>query len=136
MPDISDNVDRFTPHPTYALAFMLPDRARVDRLLAVVGEDVAEDVVELLHGAEGLRILDQRGQRHGRSAWLHRLLQQWTYYEQILIRFNERLTRGDFLVIIPCPPEQRHRFASAAAAHGAHDVYYFGFNTVETITHV
>ncbi|GIF23291.1 hypothetical protein BJ973_000352 [Actinoplanes tereljensis] len=128
---IHDNVDAFTVHPVYALVAALPDRETVD---AVLGAIDSGETVELLHGPVGLKILDQRGSGHGLSARLHRLLQNWTYYEQILGSFAEALRAGDFLLLVPCPPEDRHRIGRLLATGGGHAAYYFGYNTVESIT--
>jgi hypothetical protein len=132
MPAVDDNVDQFQVHPTYALAAMLPDRERVDRVIEALS-GASDEVVQILHGAEGLRILDQRGTKHGRLAWFHRLLQEWTYYEEILGLYSEGLTRGEFLTVIPCDPDDRHQVAVAAAANGGRSLYYFGFGTVESL---
>ena len=134
MPTVADNSDHFVVHPTYALSALLPDRDHVDRLLAELPADLEPGrVVQVLHGEEGLRILDQRGSAHGRVAWFHRFLQNWTYYEQILDLYSEGMGNGESLTVIPCGPAERGLIASAAAAHGAHTVYYFGFNTVESV---
>ena len=136
MATVDDNVDQFRIHPTYALAALLPDRDHLDRMLAdLPTADTADTdaVVQVMHGAEGLRILDQRGTAHGRLAWFHRLLQNWTYYEQILGLYTEGLTGGEFLAVIPCAPDDRRRTAATVAAHGGRSLYYFGFNTVESV---
>ena len=121
MATVDDNVDQFQIHPTYALAALLPDRDHLDRMLAdlpTADTDTDTDnagagaVVQVMHGAEGLRILDQRGTGHGRLAWFHRLLQNWTYYEQILGLYTEGLTGGEFLAVIPCAPDDRRRTAA------------------------
>ena len=135
MASVEDNVDAFLVHPTYALAVLMPGQEQTDQLIESLGECLEEgDVVEVLHGPEGLGILDPRGSRHGLSAWFHRLLQNWTYYEQILGLYGERLSKGDFLLVIPCRPERRGEVAARVVARGAHSVYYFGFGTVESIT--
>jgi hypothetical protein len=133
MPAVEDNIDHFLAHPTYALAALMPDREHVDRLLGSLPTPPgATPPVQVLHGEEGLRILDQRGNAHGRLAWFHRLLQNWTYYEQILGLYSEGLGRGEYLVVIPCAPEERHTTAQAVTAGGGHSLYYFGFETVES----
>jgi hypothetical protein len=134
MPAIDDNGDTFVVHPTYAMAALLPDRQHVDRLIDALsaGIDVGT-VVEVMHGEDGLRILDQRGARHGQLAWLHRLVQSWTYYEEILGLYNEGLSSGQFLTVVPCGPDDRHRVATATAAQGGRLLYYFGFESVESL---
>jgi len=134
MTTLNDNVDRFMVHPTYAMAALLPDREHVDRLIkALSGGIDAGTVIEVLHGQAGLRILDRRGTGHGLSAWFRRLLQNWTYYEQILGLYSEGLIGGDFLAVVPCGPGERREIAAAAISHGGHSLYYFGFDTVESI---
>jgi len=134
MTTLEDNVDRFLVHPTYALAALLPDREHVDWMIEALSSGVESGVlVQVMHGQDGLRILDQRGTGHGLSGWFHRLLQNWTYYEQILGLYNEGLTGGEFLAVIPCGPDERRRIASAALSYGGHTLYYFGFDTVESV---
>src|SRR3982751_556374 len=128
MTTLDDNVDRFLLHPTYALAALLPDREHVDRLMKTVSGGVdAGALMEVLHGQAGLRILDRRGRGHGLAAWFRRLLQNWTYYEQILGLYSEGLVSGDFLTVIPCGPAERSEIAAAARSHGGHRLYYFGY---------
>ena len=132
---VEDNVDVFQVHPTYAVAALMPDRDAVDKVidtLDAAGDD--QGAVEVMHGAEGLRILDQRGRQHGAKAWLHRLVQSWTYYEQILGLYSEGLSRGEFLVVVPSSPQTRQRIGQFLVAQRGHGVYYFGFGTVESLT--
>ncbi|WP_127504628.1 hypothetical protein [Actinoplanes solisilvae] len=134
MPTIDDNIDRFEVHPTYALTALLPDRERVDGLTAALAVDLDDDeVVEVIHGDEGLRILDQRGVRHGFSARLTRLMQDWTYYREILEVYTEGLTDGEFLAVIPCAPDQRLEVALTVESFGGRLIYYYGYGTVESI---
>jgi hypothetical protein len=135
MANVKDNVDAFQVHPTYALAVMLPDREHTDRMIESLRAYLEDgDVIQVLHGQEGLGILDRRGSRHGLPAWFHRLLQNWTYYEQILGLYGERLSKGEFLVVIPCGLDRRQEVAALAVAQGARGAYYFGFETVESVT--
>ena len=134
MTTVDDNVDRVLVHPTYATAALLPDREHVDRLIRTVSGGIdAGTVVEVLHGQAGLRILDRRGTGHGLSAWFRRLLQNWTYYEQILSLYSEGLAHGAFLAVIPCGPGERREIGAAATSNGGRNLYYFGFGTVESI---
>jgi hypothetical protein len=130
---VEDNIDRFQVHPTYALAALFPDREHVDRMIETVASELDDEVVEVIHGEEGLRILDERGVNHGLSARLHRLLQNWTYYRDIFAFYSERLADGEFLMIIPCDPERRSSLARAARSLSGHRIYYFGYGTVESI---
>ncbi|GAA0526830.1 hypothetical protein GCM10010172_04230 [Paractinoplanes ferrugineus] len=134
MPVVADNIDQFVIHPTYALAGLLPDQEHADRVLEALSTALDADVeVQLLHGEEGLRILDQGGSGHGRTAWFHRLLQNWTYYEQILGIYSEGLRRGELLTVIPCALDVRRQVAATMVPHGAHRLYYFGYDTVESM---
>ena len=133
MANVDDNVDHFEVHPTYALTVLFPDREHVDLLVEALAAELDDEVVEVIHGEEGLRILDQRGVRHGLSARLHRLLQNWTYYKEILAVYSESLADGEFLTVIPCPPGRRLDIAAAAEALGGRRIYYYGYGTVESI---
>ena len=134
MPTIDDNIDRFEAHPTYALTALLPDRERVDALTAALAAELDDDeVVEVIHGDEGLRILDQRGVRHGLSARMRRLLQNWTYYKDILEVYSEGLSDGEFLTVIPCSPARRLEIALTVESFGGRRIYYYGYGTVESI---
>jgi hypothetical protein len=135
MPPVEENADKFEVHPTYAVAGVLPDRTAVDEAVRTLDADgFDEDVIEVLDGEEGQRILDQRGTRHGVQGRLHRLLQNWTYYEQILGLYNDDLAKGEFIVVVPAGPDDRYRVARTLIAHGGHGMYFFGFNTVESLT--
>jgi hypothetical protein len=131
MSSFVENVDEFRTHPVYALSALMPDRDCAEKAVEL---SEADDEPQVLHGDEGLRILDQRGDAHGLAARWHRLLQQWTYYEEILELYVEGIRRGEYLVVLSSPPERRHELARAVHKHGAHAIYYFGFNTLEEIT--
>jgi hypothetical protein len=128
---IQDNLDEFIVHPIYTVAGVLPDRAAVDQVVPAVE---TADVVQILHGEEGLRILDRRGEGHGLFARIHRLLQEWTFYETILASYTESLAHGEFLILIPAEPEHREAIGRLIADHGGHAVYWFGMDTVESMT--
>nr|WP_296071479.1 hypothetical protein [uncultured Actinoplanes sp.] len=129
------NLDVFRTHPVFAVAALLPDEDYARKAATTLGDEgPGGEGPQLLHGEEGLRILDQRGSWHGTKAWWHRLLEEWTYYEQIMSLYAEGLRHGECLILLPVAHERRVETGRVLAAHGGHAIYYFGRDTVEQIT--
>jgi catechol 2,3-dioxygenase-like lactoylglutathione lyase family enzyme len=129
-----DNTSGFETHPVDALAALLPDHAQAGHALhslTAAGIDITD--VELLHGPEGIAILDERGTRHGRKAHLVRLLQKWTYYEQILLLYTIGMREGGTVMIVPSTEERSRTLAALLLRHDARSINYFGFERVEEL---
>jgi catechol 2,3-dioxygenase-like lactoylglutathione lyase family enzyme len=125
----------FEQHPVDALAALLPDGVQAAHALEDLknaGIDVAE--IELLDGPEGVAVLDQAGTRHGRKAHFVRLLQKWTYYEQILLLYSSGLRHGNTVLVVPCTEERSKPVAALLLRHGARSIHYFGFERVEDLS--
>jgi catechol 2,3-dioxygenase-like lactoylglutathione lyase family enzyme len=125
----------FEGHPVDAVAALLPDHLQAGLAveeLRQAGIDLAE--VELLQGPEGIAILDERGSRHGRRAHLVRLLQKWTYYEQILLLYAAGMRHGGTVIVVPSSEEGSKSLAALLLRHGAHSIHYFGFERVEDLS--
>ena len=74
------NVDQFRQRPSQEIAALLPDRDAVDSVLDEFhAGDVDISAVQILHGAEGARILDPTGVEHGLRARVVRFLQNLGY---------------------------------------------------------
>jgi catechol 2,3-dioxygenase-like lactoylglutathione lyase family enzyme len=130
-----DNMSGFDVHPVDAVAALLPDHARAGTALeelTAAGVDITD--VELLHGPEGIAILDERGTHHGRKAHLVRLLQKWTYYEQILLLYTIGMREGGTVVVVPSTEERSRTLAALLLRHGARSINYFGFERVEQLS--
>ena len=135
MADPFDNTGVFKLHPTSVLMALIPDRGRADHVIgALRAGGVQLDKVKVLHGEDGLRILDRRGDYHGVWARLQRLRQKLTYYDGILGLYAEGLTAGEFLIYVPTAPEGRREISQMLAGGRAHGVYYFGSGTVESLS--
>jgi catechol 2,3-dioxygenase-like lactoylglutathione lyase family enzyme len=125
----------FERHPVDALAALLPNAAQAARALEdlrAAGIGVAE--VELMNGPEGIAVLDRNGVRHGRKAHLVRLLQKWTYYEQILLLYASGMRQGGTVMVVPCTEERSKPLAALLLRHGARSIHYFGFERVEDLS--
>lgn len=125
----------FEQHPVDALAALLPNAAQAALALEdlkAAGIDIAE--IELLDGPEGVDILDQAGVRHGRKAHLVRLLQKWTYYEQILLLYASGMRHGGSVIVVPCTEEVSKPLATLLLRRGARSIHYFGFERVEDLS--
>jgi catechol 2,3-dioxygenase-like lactoylglutathione lyase family enzyme len=125
----------FEQHPVDALAALLPDGARAAHALddlKAAGIGIAE--VELMDGPEGIAVLDRNGVRHGRKAHLVRLLQKWTYYEQILLLYASGMRHGGTVMVVPCTEERSKPVAALLLRHGARSIHYFGFERVEDLS--
>jgi hypothetical protein len=135
MPSPRENATEFRAHPVDAVAALLPDKAHAEHAvdaLRAAGVDVAE--VEVLHGPEGIAILDQNGTGHGRRAHLVRLLQKWTYYEQTLSLYTTGMRHGGTLVVVPATEDRGADLAALLVPHGARAVHYFGLDRVEELS--
>lgn len=125
----------FDAHPVDAIAALLPDPAQAERVLEelrLAGVDLAE--IELLSGPEGVAVVDERGSRHGLKAHLVRLLQKWTYYEQILLLYTAGMRHGGTVIVVPCAEERAKPLAEMLLRHGARSIHYFGFERVEDLS--
>ncbi|MFI6078516.1 VOC family protein [Actinoplanes sp. NPDC051343] len=130
-----DNPSMFESHPVDAVAALLPDHDRAEAALEEMrkaGIDLAD--VELLHGPGGIATLDERGTGHGLRAHLVRLLQKWTYYEQILLLYTAGMRHGGAVIVAPCTEERSKTLAALLLRHGARSIHYFGFERVEDLS--
>lgn len=130
-----DNVDEFIDRPVNAIAALLPDRQNVDDVLEALradGTDVSEVLV--LHGPEGVHILDADGTEHGWRARFIRFFQNWGYDDAVLNLHHEGLRKGEWAVVIPSSYEERIAIARMLHRHRGHAIHYFGLNTAESLS--
>jgi hypothetical protein len=96
------NEDRFYRYPTRRVVAVVDETAQLDAALHALeagGVDVSG--VNVLSGAEGLRLLDRKGVGHGLRSRLVRLLQRGAY-EMDALRDHERaLKDGHHLIYVP-----------------------------------
>jgi nucleotide-binding universal stress UspA family protein len=131
----SDNVDRFLDRPVNAVAGLVPGRQRADEVLDALRADAADpsDVV-VLHGQEGVRILDTNGTEHGWHAKLVRFFQKWGYDDAVLNLYDEGLRKGESVFVIPSTPEDKIALARLLQRHQGHAIHYFGLRTAESLS--
>ena len=90
------NVDRFEHRPDGAVTALLTDGAAVKLALdALRGLGVELSMVDILYGAEGVRIFDRTGREHGVKTRVVRWFQSLGYDENILAVYDEALRNGE-----------------------------------------
>jgi hypothetical protein len=88
--------------------------------------------VEVIHGREGIVLLDPRGKRHGVLGRLLRLAQRTAAEGNALDLHQQALTDGKHVLYVPAKGEkEKGRVATALTAAGGHHLAYFGRWTVE-----
>jgi hypothetical protein len=129
------NVDEFRHRPVNELAALLPDKRAVDAAIKdLQTANVDISAVRVLHGEEGVDILDPTGAKHGFATRAIRWLQTRGYDRNILDVYEEGLEKGEALITLPCAPADSRPLARLIVRHGAHGVIYFGPGTAETLT--
>jgi nucleotide-binding universal stress UspA family protein len=131
----SDNVDRFLDRPANAVSGLVPDRERADEVLdALRSSGTDPNDVVVLHGREGVHILDRNGTEHGWHAKLVRFFQNWGYDDGVLNLYDEGLRKGESVFVIPSTPEDKVGLARLLQRHQGHAIHYFGLRTAESLS--
>lgn len=130
-----ENVDNFMDRPVNAVIGMVPDREGVEEILDALraaGADVSD--IAVLHGPEGVRILDTDGTEHGGRARFVRFFQNWGYDDAVLNLYDEGLRKGESAMMIPSTREDKAEFARLLLQHQGHAIHYFGVHTAESLS--
>jgi nucleotide-binding universal stress UspA family protein len=129
-----DNVDQFVDRPVNAVSGLVPGGQVDDALdaLRAGGADISGVVV--LHGPEGVRILDSDGREHGGRARFVRFFQNWGYDDAVLNLYDEGLRKGEAAVMIPSAPEEKGPLARLLRQHQGHAIHYFGADSAESLS--
>jgi hypothetical protein len=128
-----ENVKIFDLRPVEAVGGLVPGGLHcVPIMAALPGLDIETDTVGILHGADGLRILDP--EPHGIGQRVVRFFESWGYQAEIIKLYDEGLRKGESLVVLPASYPQRVAIGRLMAANGGHAVYYFGVGHVESLT--
>ena len=130
-----DNVDRFLDRPVNAVSALVPGRQRVDEVLEDLrsrGTDVSG--VVLLHGPQGVHILDTDGKEHGWRARFVRFFQNWGYDDAVLNLYDEGLRNGESVLVVPSTQDDRMHLAELLHRRGGHAIHYFGIRNAESLS--
>ncbi|GAA0502104.1 hypothetical protein Ade02nite_37810 [Paractinoplanes deccanensis] len=130
-----ENVDEFIDRPVDAVSGLVPDRERLAGLLddlRAAGVDVARVVV--LHGPEGVRILDSDGSRHGLHSRFVRFFQNWGYDDAVLNLYDEGLRNGEAALMIPASPADKDAIARLVHRRQGHAIHYFGAGNAQSLS--
>ena len=128
-----ENVKIFGLRPVGAVAGLVPGgRHCVPIMAALPGLGVEAEMVGILHGADGLRILDP--EPHGIGQRVLRFFESWGYQAEIIKLYDEGLRKGESLVVVPTGFAGRIEVARLMVANGGHALYYFGVGHVESLT--
>ena len=131
----SDNVDRFLDRPVNAVSGLVPGRQQADEVLDALRTDGADpSEVVVLHGPEGVRILDTNGTEHGWHAKLVRFFQNWGYDDAVLNLYDEGLRKGETVVVIPSTQQDKVALARLLQRHQGHAIHYFGLRAAESLS--
>lgn len=95
--------------------------------------DFGEDDVTLLCCDEGRERLDVTGARRGPVGRVLRVLQRIGPEHEYLTRYATALDDGELLIAVRSGQDRKRSAADILAAHGAHDLSFYGFRTVETL---
>ena len=129
---MSDQPHRNEPmsyrYPMQRLVAVLDDDAAVEGALQELGRTGIDlSTVHVLSGREGAALLDRRGEGHGLTARLLRLL-QWTSAENDMLDVHDQALRdGGHVLYVPVRGEDRkEQVAEGLRAAGGHHLVYFG----------
>jgi hypothetical protein len=128
-----ENVKIFDLRPVEAVAGLIPSGMHcVPIMQALPGLGIETDIVGILHGADGLRILEP--EPHGIRQRVLMFFESWGYQAEIIKLYDEGLRKGESLVVVPASYPDRVGIAQLMAANGGHAVFYFGIGHVESLT--
>ena len=95
-----ENVKIFGLRPVEAIAGLVPGgRHCIPIMAALPGLGIETDIVGVLHGADGLRILDP--DPHGIGQRVLKFFQSWGYHAEIIKLYDEGLRKGESLIVVP-----------------------------------
>jgi len=122
------NRDDFVLFRTDAVAAILPDRSHLDKCVAELREiGVALDEVSVLHGEDGVRVLDMEGTEHGNWARLVRSFQKLGTAAGERENYHYALKRGCGLIFVPARNnEEADAAGRVLAAAGGRRILHFG----------
>ena len=133
MTEPQENVKIFGLRPVDAVAGLVPGgRHCMPIMAALPGLGIEIDMVGVLHGADGLRILDP--EPHGIGQRVRKFFESWGYQYEIIKLYDEGLRKGESMVVVPTSYPGRIEVSNLMAGNGGHAVFYFGVGHVESLT--
>jgi hypothetical protein len=133
MTEPRENVRIFGLRPVEAVSGLVPGgRHCVPIMEALPGLGVDTEVVGILHGADGLRILDP--EPHGIGHRALKFFESWGYQAEIIKLYDEGLRKGESMIVVPASYADRLAVSRLMAGNGGHAVFYFGVGHVESLT--
>ena len=130
------NEKRFYRYPMHRVAAIIADESRLDVALSSlkrVGVDLKN--VNVLSGADGARLLDRTGRRHGLGARFLRFLQRGAYEMETLKVHQRALEDGHHVIYVPAAKlSDANRIAAALRAATGYELLYFRRFSVEPLT--
>jgi len=128
-----ENVKIFALRPVEAVSGLVPGGRHCAPIMAALpGLGIETDLVGILHGADGLRILDP--EPHGIGQRILKFFESWGYHTEIIKLYDEGLRKGESMVVVPASYPDRVAVSRLMAENGGHAVYYFGVGHVESLT--
>ena len=133
MTEPQENVKIFGLRPEEAVAGLVPGgRHCVPIMAALPGLGIETGLVGILHGADGLRLLDP--EPHGFGHRVVKFFEGWGYQAEIIKLYDEGLRKGESMIVVPASYPDRVGVSHLMAGNGGHAVYYFGIGHVESLT--
>lgn len=128
-----ENVKIFGLRPEEAVAGLVPGGRHCAPIMETLPKlGIETDIVGILHGADGVRILDP--EPHGIGHRVLRFFESWGYQDEIIKLYDEGLRKGESMVVVPTSYPGRIDVSHLMAGNGGHAVYYFGIGHVESLT--
>jgi hypothetical protein len=128
-----ENIKIFDLRPVEAVAGLVPAGAHCVPIMAgLPGLGIEIDGVGVLHGADGVRILDP--EPHGIGQRVRRFFESWGYQNEIIKLYDEGLRKGESMIVVPAAYPERVGIAHLLAGNLGHAVFYFGVGHVESLT--
>jgi hypothetical protein len=128
-----ENHKIFGLRPVEAVAGLVPGGPHCAPIVAALpGLGIEADSVGILHGADGLRVLDP--EPHGIGQRVIRFFETWGYQDEIIKLYDEGLRKGESMIVVPVSYPSRTAVGRLMTGHGGHAVFYFGVGHVESLT--
>jgi hypothetical protein len=126
-------LDFFLRYPTRKVVGVADTAAELEGILQALADGgIARDAIKVFSGEEGIRTIDPKGIYHGLIGRLIRVAQSLGAELEHMVRYEEELRAGHFLVVVSTPDERSREAAyQAFRDHGGHFVDYYGPLAIE-----
>jgi hypothetical protein len=126
-------LDLFLRYPTRQVVGVVSTAADLNNILqALADAGIGREAIKVFSGEEGIRTIDPKGIYHGLIGRLTRVAQTLGEELEHMVRYEEELRAGHFLVVVSTPDERSKETAYRAFRdHGGRFVDYYGPLAIE-----